>query len=81
MVNIIDAVLSVLFWIPAKLIGVEKCSKCTVRVRWFQFLMIITFPVARVPLIKRSRLDWDLRADPQPQGGLKPVTLREIGQL
>ena len=80
MVNAIDAVLTVLFWIPAKLIGVEKCSKCTVRVRWFQLLMIVTRPVARVPFVRESRVDWDLRADPQPQGGLRPVTLMEIGQ-
>lgn len=80
MVNVIDAVLTVLFWIPAKLIGVEKCSKCTVRVRWFQFLLLVTRPAARAPFVRESRVGWDLRVDPQPRGGLRPVTLMEIGQ-
>lgn len=80
MVDLIDRILAVLFWVPARLLGVEKCSKCTVRVRWFQFLMIVTFPVSRVPFVRSRRIDWDLRADPQPRGGLRPVTLMEIGQ-
>lgn len=80
MVDLIDRVLTVLFWVPAKVLGVEKCSKCTVRVRWFQFLMLVTAPVSRVPFFRGRRVDWDLRADPQPRGGLRPVTLMEIGQ-
>lgn len=80
MVDLIDRVLTVLFWLPAKVLGVEKCSKCTVRVRWFQLLMLVTLPVARVPFFRSRRIEWDLRADPQPRGGLRPVTLMEIGQ-
>ena len=78
--DLVDRSLSVLFWVPARILGVEKCSRCTIRVRWFQFLMAATWPVARVPLFRRRRVEWDLRADPQPLGGLRPVTLTEIGQ-
>lgn len=78
MVDLIDRVLTVLFWLPARVLGVEKCSKCTVRVRWFQFMLLATWPVRWVPSVRRRRVEWDLRADPQPLGGLRPVSLREM---
>lgn len=78
MVDLVDRLLTAVLWVPAKLLGVEKCSRCTIRVRWFQLLMMATAPVSRVPQIRRRRVNWDLRADPQPRGGLRPVTLREI---
>ena len=80
MIDLIDRVLTIAFWLPARVLGVEKCSKCTVRVRWFQFLMGVSSPVARVPFVRSRRIDWDLRADPQPSGGLRPVTLMEIAK-
>lgn len=65
-IDTIDAVLTVLFWLPAKLIGYEKCSKCTIRVRARQGLLFVTAP-AEWPLIRRlpgsariarGRTDW-----------------------
>jgi len=79
-VNAIDAALTVVFWPVTKLTGYEKCGKCTVRVRWFQFLMLATRPVARVRPISERRVEWALRADPPAPGrlGLVPVDPQEL---
>lgn len=77
-VNIIDSILTIIFYLPAKLIGYEKCSKCTVRVRWFQFLLLVSLPIARLSRIRKSRLDWDLRVNPPGKVPLKLVNLQEL---
>lgn len=76
-IDAIDAALTVLFWVPSRLIGYEKCSKCTVRVRSFQFLLAVTGPLSRVPAVRSKRADWELRTDPPVVGGLTPVVLEE----
>lgn len=77
-IDFIDAILTIIFWIPAKLIGYEKCAKCTVRVRFYQFMMIITKPISFIPSIKSARIDWEIRANLPPKGGLTAVNLQEI---
>lgn len=62
-VDIIDSILTVIFWLPAKTIGYKKCSKCTIRVRWYQFLILSTWFIKVIPAIRSRRIDWKLRTD------------------
>lgn len=73
-VDAIDAVLTVLFWLPAKFLHYEKCQKCTIRVRWFQFLLILTYPLKWYDPLKSQRIDWKLRTEAMdPQSELRPL--------
>lgn len=62
MVDLIDAILTVLFT-PLKLFGVKKCGKCAVRVRYAQFMLIVSAPVRRIGAIKSRRVDWSMKAE------------------
>jgi hypothetical protein len=62
--TLLDRVLTVLFS-PLALIGIRKCSRCTVRTRMAQFGRLVTWPLAWVPLVRRARLRWYLAANPE----------------
>jgi len=77
-VDAIDAVLAAVFWLPARLIGYKKCSKCTVRVRWFQFVFIATAPIRRVPAVRSRRIDWGIRSHTMDERkALRPASFKE----
>ena len=76
-ITIIDTVLTWIFWLPARFLGVEKCSKCTVRVRWYQFLLLASSPIKFIGAVRFRRLMWKLRVEPPDEGRI-PVTIREM---
>lgn len=83
LISAIDAVLTVIFWLPARLIGYEKCSKCTIRVRWYQLLLILTRPLSGVRAVRSRRIDWRLRVDRVsfPRESLRRVSISDLEAL
>lgn len=77
-INVIDAVLTIVFWLPARFLGYKKCTKCTIRVRWFQFMLFVTRPVSRIPRVRSARIDWTIRVERPSQDSLRAVQLEEL---
>lgn len=59
-IDAIDAVLTVLFWLPAKILHVKKCQRCTIRYRWYQFVHWLTGPLDGWTVIQDRRVTWEL---------------------
>lgn len=49
---------------PLAVVGVKKCSRCTVRTRLAQAGLILSAPVFFVPVVRRARVRWDMAAHP-----------------
>jgi len=83
LISAIDAVLTAIFWLPARLIGYEKCSRCTVRVRWYQLLLILTRPLSGVRAVRSRRVDWRLRVErvSSSREGLRRVSISDLEAL
>lgn len=79
-ITVIDVALTWIFWLPARLFGMEKCSKCTIRIRWYQFLLLISSPLKSMGAVRSRRTAWKLRVEP-PDEGLIPVTIREMNDV
>ena len=78
-IDAIDGILTVVFWLPARFIGYEKCPKCTIRVRWYQGILILSSPLSWISSVKSARIDWRLTAEkPQEIIGLRALTPKEI---
>lgn len=50
---------------PLSIVGIKKCSRCTVRHRLAQLGLLVSVPIARVGPVKRARIRWDMTAHPQ----------------
>lgn len=59
----LDRSLTVLFS-PLALVGIKKCSRCTVRTRLAQAGMLATWPLAWLPPVRGVRVRWDMAAHP-----------------
>ncbi len=70
---LLDRCLTALFT-PLRLLGIHKCSKCTVRVRLAQAGRIVTVPIQTVPAVRRARSRWDMVAHPEKRV-LQPAKL------
>lgn len=62
--KILDKTLSFIFS-PLSIVGVKKCSKCTVRVRSAQIGLLVSAPVRIVPAVRRARARWEIAAKPE----------------
>lgn len=59
-VEAIDAALTALFWLPAKMLGYKKCSRCTIRYRRLQFAVWATQPLRHWLWLDHHRINWEL---------------------
>lgn len=74
-----EALNRALTWLfsPLAVVGIKKCSRCTVRTRMAQFGLLTTAPVAFLPSVRRTRIRWDMAAHPAKRQ-LVPVDLDSL---